>query len=127
MVQVAVVVNLLAVGGKLLLRLLRHRALMDLDRFIGLPPTCGRATVEYRHAHQFAHRGNAENAHLTGLTGGPEAVIVVQLARCDRAVGACRGTGRCRQPCSAEAECGRPYSARQDGAACSRAKKRSAA
>ncbi|MNL33358.1 hypothetical protein D3C87_1552650 [compost metagenome] len=66
-VQVAVVVNLLAVGGKLLLRLFTHRSLVDVDRFVGLAPAGGRATVEHRNPHQFAHRGNAENTHLARL------------------------------------------------------------
>ena len=53
----------------------------DLQTLVGLAPAGRAAAVEYRHAHQFAHRRKPDNAHFSGLAAGEEGVIFVEFAR----------------------------------------------
>jgi len=99
-VQIAVVVDALAVGVEERLGFGQHPVLEYLQAFVGLPPAGGRTAVEHRNAHEFAHRGHAENAQLAGLARGPDAVVFVELARreagsvgCGPCGGGARGGG----------------------------------
>src|SRR6185312_2023101 len=47
---------------------------------VGDAPADGEVGVEHRDAHQLAHRGHADQAHLAGLAAAPEAVVLVELA-----------------------------------------------
>ena len=51
-----------------------------LQAFVGLAPTGGAAAVEDGNAHQFAHRGKADDAHLAGLAAREEDVVFVEFA-----------------------------------------------
>ena len=51
-----------------------------LQALVGLAPTGGAATVEDGNAHQFAHRGEADDAHLAGLAAREEDVVFVEFA-----------------------------------------------
>ena len=52
-----------------------------LQALVGLAPSGGAAAVEDGNAHQFAHRGKADDAHLAGLAAGEEDVVFVEFAR----------------------------------------------
>ena len=79
-VQVAVVIGLHAVGARNSLVSAVRPSVRIFRRFVGLAPAGGRAAVEHRHPHQFAHRRQAEDAQFAGLARRPEAVVFVQLA-----------------------------------------------
>ena len=82
-VQVAVLIGAAAVLQEL--PGFRQQALgQDLPALVGLAPAGGGAAVEDRHAHQFAHRRQAENAQLAALAAAGEHVVFVELARLDR-------------------------------------------
>ena len=93
-VQVAVHVGAAAVLEEFAGRRL-HPLGQHLQAFVGLAPTGGAAAVEDRDAHQFAHRGKADDAHLAGLAAGEEHVVFVEFARLDFRLQN-RGTGRGR-------------------------------
>ena len=57
-----------------------HSLRQHLQAFIGLAPTRGAAAVEYGNAHQFAHRGKTDDAHLAGLAAREEHVVFVEFA-----------------------------------------------
>ncbi len=48
---------------------------------VGDAPTGGGTTVEHRNTHQLAHGRNTNDAHLTGLTATPDAIVLVQFGR----------------------------------------------
>ena len=59
----------------------QHPFGQHLQALVGLPPSGGAATVEDGNAHQFAHRGQADDAHLAGLAAREEDVVFVEFAR----------------------------------------------
>ena len=79
-VQVAVRVDAAAVLQELA-GLRRQTLGQHLQALVGLAPAGGAAAVEHRDAHQLAHRGQADDAHLAGLAAGEEHVVLVELAR----------------------------------------------
>ena len=87
----------LAVRVQVLLGLRQQAVGEDLDAFVGIAPAGGAAAVEDRNAHQLAHGGDADDAHLTSLSRTPESVVLIQLARRDVRYPFSRRMGRARE------------------------------